>query len=189
MPSSVFVGWGVTHILAALGCGVDLWSKQRVFTWLGPPSGRVHWFWEPYFGLETSINTGALFGIGQGQVLYFAAVSVIAIAAIEYWLLAAGGGRQMWLAVAFGLILGGILGNLYDRLGLWGTHGVRDWILFRYGRFVWPNFNVADSCLVGGAAMIILHSIMQPAPRADRAASSAAESAGEAAGAARSSLG
>ena len=76
--------------------------------------------------------------------------------------------------------MGGIFGNLYDRLGLWWSPGmrlewktgVRDWILFRYGTFTWPNFNIADSLLVCGAAMLMLHAFFfdQPKEQASSAA-------------------
>ena len=67
------------------------------------------------------------------------------------------------------MVTGGILGNLYDRLGLWSTaadrvHAVRDWILISYGGYdlpvlghSWPNFNIADSLLVCGAGMLFWH--------------------------------
>jgi signal peptidase II len=157
-----WAGLLLTHTLAALGCAADLWTKQWVFGWLGLPSGRAYWLWEPYVGLETSINTGALAGVGQGKVLLLAGVSLVALVAIEVWLIAGRGAEDRWLATAMGIILGGILGNLYDRLGLWGIHGVRDWILFRYGSFVWPNFNLADSLLVCGAGMIVWQAIRRP---------------------------
>ena len=123
------------------------------------------WVWEPYIGFETSINTGALGGFGQGKVFIFAGVSMVAILVIETWLVASRGARDRWLATAMGLVLAGILGNLYDRLGLWGVYGVRDWILFQYNTFVWPNFNLADSYLVCGAGMIIWQALRHPATR------------------------
>ncbi len=71
--------------------------------------------------------------------------------------------RQIVLAhLRSRLVMGGIGGNLYDRLGLWWKpgmpeawkSGVRDWILFRYQTYTWPNFNIADSCLVIGAFLL-----------------------------------
>jgi signal peptidase II len=65
--------------------------------------------------------------------------------------------------------MGGVLGNLYDRLGLWiqpgypeqWNSGVRDWILLRYGHYTWPNFNIADSLLVCGAIMLMMHAFLE----------------------------
>ncbi len=151
-------------VLAGAGCAIDLWTKQAVFAALGPPGpGKIYWLWPEYVGLETSINTGALFGLGQGQVAFFAAASFVAIAGVLWWLIFAGGSHSRWLSATLGLILGGILGNLYDRLGWWGAEGVRDWILLKYGDFIWPNFNIADSLLVCGAALIMWHALRQDA--------------------------
>ena len=115
------------------------------------------------------MNTGALFGIGQGQVAFFAGASFLAIAGVLWWITRGAGSQSLWLSVTLGLVLGGILGNLYDRLGLWGFRGVRDWILIQYGEYVWPNFNIADSLLVCGAAMLVWHAYRQesaPKPQA-----------------------
>ena len=67
---------------------------------------------------------------------------------------------------------GGILGNLYDRLGLWTVgvenlpriYAVRDWIRISYGNLVWPNFNLADSLLVCGALLLVWHAFRAPPP-------------------------
>jgi signal peptidase II len=144
--------------IAIVGCAADLLTKQLAFERIGEPGGDVWWIFDGYFGFETSVNHGALFGMGQGMVPLFAAVSFLAIGAIGFWVLRGGGLRDLMLTVALGMILGGILGNLYDRLGFWGHSGVRDWILFRYKTFTWPNFNIADSLLVCGAGLLMWHS-------------------------------
>jgi signal peptidase II len=88
-----------------------------------------------------------------------------------------------WLVAALGLIVGGILGNLYDRLGIPGlewhaplervgtpVRAVRDWIhVVVPGVIDWPIFNLADCWLVIGAALLLLVSLRAPA--ADAAAS------------------
>jgi signal peptidase II len=148
----------VVVILATLGCAIDLLTKHWVFDWLGtPPDHRVHWIWENYVGLETSINTGALWGLGAGHTSILAGISILATIGIMIWIATGGAVADRIITLAVGLILGGVWGNLYDRLGLWGVLGVRDWILLKYGSFVWPNFNVADSLLVCGSALLVLH--------------------------------
>jgi signal peptidase II len=150
--------------LTIFGSGCDLWTKQAIFDALGLPGERPpHWLIENYFGFETAVNQGALFGLGQGLGLVFGAVSICAIVAIVLWLFKFQGARSSWLTCALGLVSGGILGNLYDRLNMHGlpgrnAGGVRDWILFRYGEHTWPNFNIADSLLVVGAIMLGIHS-------------------------------
>jgi len=104
--------------LAVGGCAIDLATKAWVFGWLGPPGPAAsHWVWDGHFALQTSLNEGALFGIGQGKVAWFAVLSMAAAVAILYWLFVAGAAVDRWLTVALGCITGGIFGNLYDRLG------------------------------------------------------------------------
>jgi len=172
--------------LAIVGCAADLWTKHVMFAWRGlPPPWRsdsqpphqVWWIWQDVLGIETQLNQGALFGMGQGKTWLFALLSFVAAGAILYWLFPAKAARDRLLTFALGLVMGGILGNLYDRLGLWGgtspdgqtIYAVRDWILIAYGGADlpvlgqrWPNFNIADSLLVCGAGLLIWHSFRTP---------------------------
>jgi signal peptidase II len=206
LPLSRYV---VFFVIAAVGCAADLVTKQAVFKWLGvapfflDPSdptaiGRwrgderldhLWWLWDRHFGFQTSINTGALFGMGAGRWWMFASLSVVALVGILIWLFVYRAAYDRWITVALGCVTGGILGNLYDRLGLWNTaglkpefqHGVRDWILFWWPEIKlqifdpWPNFNIADSLLVTGAIMLVVHAIVwrdntQPAAKQPMAA-------------------
>ena len=93
-----------------------------------------------------------------------------------FWVGWLGAARDLWLTVTLGCICGGILGNLYDRMGFgfvarYGeTHmyHVRDWIHFRLQGVPlfdpWPNFNIADSLLVTGAIMLFVFAIFVPDP-------------------------
>ncbi len=155
--------------LALTGCVTDLVTKSVIFAWLGEPQpGRINIYWliEGYVGIETALNEGALFGWGQKMVWLFAVMSCVALLGIGYWLARRKGIDDIVLTATLGLIAGGILGNLYDRLGLWSnfqTYAVRDWIRLSYNHHVWPNFNVADSLLVCGAALLVWHSMRVPA--------------------------
>lgn len=158
--------------LAGLGCMLDLFTKRWVFGWPQlSRRGEIWWLIEPYVGFQTALNTGGLFGLGEDQVLWLAALSVVALLGIGYWLFVAGAAHDRLLTVALGVVVGGILGNLYDRLGLSGVltqegkHAVRDWILLRYGDYTWPNFNIADSLLVCGAGLLIWHALRKPVPQ------------------------
>ena len=164
--------------LAAL----DLITKRWAFAFLGPPPSQIYWIWDGFFGLETSINHGALFGIWQGQTKILAAVSVAALIAILCWLWLGKATESRLLTWALTLMLAGVLGNLYDRLGLWGEAGVRDWILFRYRTWTWPNFNIADSCLVVGAGIMLLYSFLDGRAQSQLAAQPPAEAAGSGTG-------
>lgn len=157
------------YAIAGAGLATDLLTKHWVFAWLGAPGAPdakgIWWLWEGYVGIQTALNTGGLFGAWQGGVLWLAGLSVVAASGVLYWFFAKGAAHDRWLTVTLGCVLGGILGNLYDRLGLWTAvdgfdgpeHAVRDWILLAYRDFVWPNFNVADSLLVCGAVMLVWH--------------------------------
>jgi len=168
--------WILFFGLAGVGGALDLWTKHQVFAWRGLPGQRdVYWLIDGYFGIQTAVNTGAVFGMGAGKGMFFAGVSVIAAVGIFLWLFVYGAARSKWLTVAMGLISGGIVGNLYDRLGLWWQPGypdawktgVRDWILWQASdEMRWPNFNIADSVLVTGAIMLMIHSfLMSPLDR------------------------
>ncbi len=179
-------------VIAACGCAADLVTKQALFRWLGVAPyfldkhdlsaftrwrganqlDHLWWLWDRHFGFQTSLNTGAVFGMGAGRWWMFASLSVVALAGIWTWLFVYRAAMDRWLTVALGFVTGGIFGNLYDRLGLWNTagldaefkHAVRDWILFQWKGIPlldpWPNFNIADSLLVTGAIMLVIHAIV-----------------------------
>src|SRR5262245_18071196 len=161
--------------LAIAGFAVDLITKEVIFRWRGlPQRGNEWWLIDGRFGIETSINPGALFGMGAGWWWLFALLSVVALGGIITWLFVFRAAADRWITVALGCVSGGILGNLYDRMGLWDSrglpaelhHGVRDWILFVWPEIrlqifnPWPNFNIADSLLVTGAIMLVVHALV-----------------------------
>ncbi len=152
--------------ISTVGCLADLLTKHWIFKWLGFSSGdNIWWMWENYIGIQTTLNRGALFGMGEGGGRIFAGLSILAAIGIVVWLFVFRAAKSAWLTVSLSCITGGILGNLYDRLGLWVTPGiredfhyaVRDWILLRarHEQWSWPNFNIADSLLVTGALMLL----------------------------------
>jgi signal peptidase II len=159
--------------LIAVGCAADLTTKNWIFTKLGMPYENPPIVLVPgVFSLTTSLNDGALFGVGQGMTRAFTILSLLAAIGIFYWLFFAGAGRDTWLTVALASLMAGIFGNLYDRLGLPGliwqapdpkagqaVHAVRDWLHFEIRKinFDWPVFNLADSLLVLGACMLFWH--------------------------------
>lgn len=112
------------------------------------------------------VNKGALFGIGNtgdGLNWLFALVSVAAAVFIVYWVRRPAVAADRFLCLSLGLILGGTLGNLYDRVVF---DGVRDFLHFYYipegaqQPQSWPDFNIADCCLVCGACVLLVHSFL-----------------------------
>ncbi len=178
--------------IAGLGCVIDLATKSWIFGRLGYPPRDTIWIVRDVLSLETSLNEGALFGVGQGFTFLFAALSFVAGVWIVYWLFARGAARDLWLTVALGAIMAGILGNLYDRLGFPGltwefataghqvgdpVFAVRDWIHFQYKRFDWPVFNIADSLLVCGAGLLLRETFRKEQPTNESASEPVSSSA------------
>jgi signal peptidase II len=177
--------YAIFFSIALVGCAADLLTKSYVFAWLGMPSGRVHWLIHGVFGWQTSLNEGALFGMGQGMVPLFAAASVVAAIGILTWLFWFGAAQDRLLTVALGCVMAGVFGNLYDRLGLPGlswpegfpghvpgdpVYAVRDFILVMIGDWPWPTFNIADSLLVSGAILLVGHAFWTGQPDSSGAA-------------------
>ncbi|TWT97828.1 lipoprotein signal peptidase [Botrimarina colliarenosi] len=184
VPPSRYIAFAV---IAAAGLAADLVSKEIVFSWPGKLTGHVDWLWQGHAGIQTSLNEGALFGVGYGQVGLFAAVSVLAAIAIPAWLFAGRAAHDWWLTIALGGVMAGVLGNLYDRLGLSGetwpaydpragetVYAVRDWILWQLNdQWRWPNFNLADAFLVVGAGVLFLRAMFEPNAQAEGTSSQA----------------
>jgi signal peptidase II len=162
--------------LALIGVSLDLTTKNYMFSNYFEPTiveaqQEKHWWIEGVFGIQTSTNPGALFGMGPGLSWLFSILSVVALTGIFCWLFVWRAAWDRWLTTALGLVTGGILGNLYDRLGFGYVEGapesirnnVRDWILFQLQGVPmfdpWPNFNIADSLLVCGAMLLFAHAL------------------------------
>lgn len=166
--SRLIVRFIVFLLIAGAGFGLDLASKHYIFQRYGlPGASEIDWLIPNVFGIQTSLNEGALFGMGEGQTTLFIGASAVAILAILAWLIYEAL-RSRTLTVALGLISAGIFGNLWDRLALHGIvwpggeplHAVRDWILVMIGSYHWPNFNLADSFLVSGTILVALFALL-----------------------------
>ncbi|QVL30895.1 signal peptidase II [Telmatocola sphagniphila] len=109
------------------------------------------------------VNKGALFGLGNEHEhrsnFFFACVSVAAAVFIFVWGFRKAGPKDRLLTFSLGLILGGTLGNFYDRV-VFG--GVRDF--FDFYKIGFPVFNVADCCLVVGAFLLLTQAIFFTKP-------------------------
>lgn len=171
--------FAVFALVGLAGFAADILTKGFIFSAHfrpGQPPRRT-WLITDVLGIETTTNPGALFGMLPGFHFVFAALSIVVLLAILVWLFGLGAARDRYLNVCLGLITGGILGNLYDRLGFGFRtdypesikHHVRDWILFQWEgvRFLdpWPNFNIADSLLVCGAILLVIHSLFLARPQ------------------------
>lgn len=154
MPESAS-GWRATRPWLALAGAVvalDQLTKAIVQARFEPGE---HLVVTGFFDLVLVFNRGAAFSFlsdaGGWQRGFFIAVAIGAAALILYLLRRHAGER--WFALGLALILGGALGNLWDRIAL--GHVV-DFLLFHYRGWSWPAFNVADSAITVGAAVLIL---------------------------------
>ena len=109
--------------------------------------GRLHPVWPPFFYLTYVKNPGAAFGFLSRWPVLSVAVALLVIPAAVFV-------RQRFfsdeplVSVALGLVMGGAVGNLVDRLA---SGVVTDFLDFR----VWPVFNLADSAIVLGVGIIV----------------------------------
>jgi signal peptidase II len=113
---------------------------------------------EGFFYLTHVRNTGAAFGLfADGPIVirltFFITISIVAIGIIFSFFRKLAPGERL-PALALGLILGGAIGNLIDRIF---RQEVVDFLQFRLWRgYTWPDFNFADSFIVVGVAILVL---------------------------------
>lgn len=142
--------------LSAAVIALDQLSKYMATASLDPyqPVGVL-----PFFNLTLMFNTGAAFSFlstaAGWQRWFFTLVALAVCVVLVVWLKRLRPG-ETWVAVALSLILGGALGNVWDRL--WLGHVV-DFLDFYVGSWHWPAFNVADSAITVGAIMLIIDAI------------------------------
>ena len=141
-------GWLIPAMIVA---ALDQWSKDRVVAAL-QAGERVTV--TSFFDLVLWFNSGAAFSFLAGadgwQRGLFVVIALVAIGVITRLLYRHP--EQMLFCAGLSLILGGALGNLWDRV----VHGhVVDFLLIHAGGYYWPAFNLADSAITVGAALII----------------------------------
>lgn len=122
----------------------------------------------PGFDWMLAFNTGAAFSFlsdaGGWQRWLFIGLAVGVSAFLLRWLLTLHADER-WLPCALSLVLGGAIGNLIDRIFRDGK--VVDFIYLHYQDFSWPAFNLADSAIFVGAALLIAHTLFVPAAAED----------------------
>lgn len=147
-------------VLAALVVTADqlskLWIKTHVL------AGHAITVIPGVFRITHVLNTGAAFSMFEGakspemvraMLIGFSAIAVIVVLALLWKM-----GRTISVtSVALALILGGAIGNLYDR---WRFHYVVDFLEVHIYHYHWPDFNVADSAIVVGACLLLLEMLL-----------------------------
>ncbi len=115
-----------------------------------------------FFSLTHIRNTGGAFGLLAGKAtglrtFFFLGVSAVAVAVLLYLHAKMAGGKG-WVETAFALVLGGAVGNLIDRLRF---GEVIDFLDFYMGSAHWPAFNVADSAISVGVAILCVNVVFK----------------------------
>jgi signal peptidase II len=150
--------WVLFWTIALGGAAFDLSAKAAIFAQVGQPGSPAQSLVPDILELRTSHNRGALWGLGNSfaySSLVFAVLSILAAAAICYWLFVRKAPADWRLTTALALIMAGALGNCYDRLRF---GYVRDFVHFHVDPigFDCAIFNFADNMLVVGAIILML---------------------------------
>lgn len=115
-----------------------------------------------FFNLTHQQNTGAAFSFlaeaGGWQRWFLSIVAMIVSGYIAYWLYELKNSTQWFLIYGLSLVLGGALGNVFDRIRL---GYVTDFLQVFIGRWPFPSFNIADAAITIGAIFIIIDAIIE----------------------------
>ena len=161
---------------AAVGLGVDLWTKAAAVAHL--KDGSIVRVIPGLLQFTYTENHGAVFGLGQGQQTLFLGVSVAAIGFLFFLFLTSGASRAYQLIL--GMLMAGVLGNMYDRLHFGYVrdmiHALPGWQWPAWVVRLLPNawqppigrgldvfpwiFNVADSLLCVGVGAMLVYSFV-----------------------------
>ncbi|MEM0909385.1 MAG: signal peptidase II [Pseudomonadota bacterium] len=136
---------------------LDQWTKLAIVDamYLGQSTQIL-----PFFNFTYVHNYGAAFSIlydAGGWQRYFLSAVALTVSGVILWWLYNSTKKQVLMCVAFAFILGGAIGNLIDRV-LYGY--VIDFLDFYVKTYHWPAFNVADSSIFIGAALLIVDMII-----------------------------
>jgi len=144
----------IFFVIAVILLILDQITKWIVFVGI-PVYSRVTVI-NGFFYLAHVYNTGAAWSLFQGANWIFVSLAFAAIICLIIFMLKI---KNKKYRLALALILGGTAGNLTDRLfGPFYRHmdGVLDFLEFHFGNYVYPIFNVADSCIVIGGVLLVL---------------------------------
>jgi signal peptidase II len=139
---------------AVVVVALDQLSKAVIRGFFSGQAFGAHEKITPFFNLVLTYNRGMSFGLfnnGAGMnALFFSLVAAVIVAVLVYWLSRVD---SPFLAIVIGLVIGGAIGNVIDRIRF---GAVVDFLDFYIGSWHWPAFNIADSAIcVGVGAMLV----------------------------------
>jgi signal peptidase II len=136
----------------------DQLSKAAVRGYFAGHAAGEHENVTSFFNIVLIYNRGMSFGLFNGggglNALLFSLVAAAIVTGLTYWLSRV---ESSLLAVAIGLIIGGAIGNVIDRIRF---GAVVDFLDFHVGLWHWPAFNVADSAICVGVAVMLLDGLL-----------------------------
>lgn len=143
--------------LSGLVIVLDQTSKLAADRWLSFHSPVM--VIPDFFNFSLAYNKGAAFSFlndaGGWQRWFFTVLAMGVSVVLIFWIKNLSR-QERWTAAALALILGGAIGNVIDRV----IHGhVIDFIQWYYDHFYWPSFNIADSAISVGAAILIVQTL------------------------------
>jgi signal peptidase II len=145
-------------VVAVAAAALDQASKAAVLAHFGETGCAPHRApVNAFLDLVLTCNRGVSFGLFENSglnALVFSIVAALVVLLLIFWLSRI---RSTFLAVAIGLIIGGALGNVIDRLRF---GGVIDFLYFHAGAWYWPAFNLADSAICLGVAAMLLDGLL-----------------------------
>lgn len=143
-------------ITAAIALIIDQVSKYWILNDVLQDKAMI--IFTPFFSLVRAWNTGVSFSMfndwGLSGIIILSLVAFTIIAFLINWLRKE---PSKLIQVALGLIIGGALGNVIDRVRL---GAVFDFLDFSFGAYHWPAFNAADSFICIGAIIVIAHGVL-----------------------------
>lgn len=150
------------HLLFGSACAVSLLADQLTKAWvaaeipLHQPVDVFPWL-SPILSFTHVQNTGVAFGLLPGLGGLFAILSLLVVAGVVVFRRTLPT-EDLWLHGALGLVTGGALGNVIDRI----VRGhVLDFVDVNFWPFTaWPVFNIADSAVVIGVAILLVDSLL-----------------------------
>jgi signal peptidase II len=153
-PIRRFVAWMVIALFVVIA---DQATKWAIVEWVDL-YGRVPI--NSFINITHQQNTGAAFsflaGAGGWQRWFFVVLATVVSAVIAVWLWRLRTEGPLVLMAGLSLVLGGAVGNLVDRARL---GYVTDFIQVWFGNWAFPSFNVADSAISVGAALLIIDAL------------------------------
>jgi signal peptidase II len=139
-------------VIAAIATALDQASKWWLMSVLEKAGGPIELL--PVFNLVMVWNPGVSFGMFQSGSVWapwiLSALALVIVVVLVRWL---GKAETRFIAGGLGLVIGGAIGNVIDRM-IWGK--VADFFDVHIDAWHWPAFNIADAVIVIGAAILVL---------------------------------